>query len=284
MKALVSKSSAEARLLAAQLSRFQAFIISARLPIPSEAGAMISFPSIFDVEVHYESFSDMKSMLLQTAAQKILSLARRVYEHPGLIINPTTHMAWRPYENLINGELDNQTPGRVTGWLRFYRFGKRPLRVKLDLVGDFHDDIRGKVIRLSNPDPVDRNESLDREGTYMEGFASMQRGDAGDITAGLPLGIWSEDLSQKLLQQQELIWEENGLPAVEREQRWQEIAQTHRPHIERKEPFYPYAAYPYIEWYSEANGRVVLELEPEQVEIVGSELRPPRESAPRAGV
>ena len=32
--------------------------------------------------------------------------------------------------------------------------------------------------------------------------------------------------------------------------------------------------YPYIEWYSEANGRVVLELDPGQVEIVGSEVQP----------
>src|SRR3989441_295771 len=26
-------------------------------------------------------------------------------------------MAWRPYENLIDGELDNRTPGKVTGWM-----------------------------------------------------------------------------------------------------------------------------------------------------------------------
>jgi len=28
-------------------------------------------------------------------------------------------MAWRPYDNLIAGELDNTVPGKVTGWLRF---------------------------------------------------------------------------------------------------------------------------------------------------------------------
>jgi hypothetical protein len=28
-------------------------------------------------------------------------------------------MAWRPTEYLIEGELDNTTPGKVTGWMRF---------------------------------------------------------------------------------------------------------------------------------------------------------------------
>jgi hypothetical protein len=27
-------------------------------------------------------------------------------------------MAWRPCENLIEGDLDNRTPGKVTGWMR----------------------------------------------------------------------------------------------------------------------------------------------------------------------
>jgi hypothetical protein len=33
-----------------------------------------------------------------------------------------------------------------------------------------------------------------------------------------------------------------------------------------------YVAYPYIEWYSEENGRVVLELDPEQIEVIGQPL------------
>ena len=40
-----------------------------------------------------------------------------------------------------------------------------------------------------------------------------------------------------------------------------------------------YAAYPYFEWYSEANGRVVLELDPEQVEVIGKPI-PACESDP----
>jgi hypothetical protein len=181
-------------------------------------------------------------------------------------------MAWRPYENLINGELDNRSPGRVTGWIRFFREAKQPLKVRFDLAGDFHEDIRGKVIRLSNPNPSDRRATSDGGRTYMDGFASVQRGEVGDITAGIPLGPWTEELSQKLLAQQELFWEQSTSPDSEREQRRQELAKSFRERIERHELFYPYVEYPYIEWYSEKNGRVVLELEPEQVEILDPEV------------
>src|SRR5713101_7454866 len=102
-------------------------------------------------------------------AARFLSLTRRVYDHPGLALIPN-RMAWRPYANLIDGELDNRTPGKVVGWMRFYRTGGEPLQVTFDLEGDFHEDIRGKIIRLKNPAPSERNTELEREGTYMEGF------------------------------------------------------------------------------------------------------------------
>ena len=124
-------------------------------------------------------------------------------------------MAWRPYENLIEGELDNSRPGQVTGSLRFLGL-EEPVR--LELKGDFLKDIKGKIIRLKNDSPADRNAALNRSGTYMKGFAPVQKGEVGDMTAGLPP--------------------------------------------------YPYVNYPYIEWYSEKNGRVVLELEQDQIEII----------------
>jgi hypothetical protein len=216
--------------------------------------------------------------LVVELADQPLPLARRVYDHPGLIINPKTYMAWRPYENLIDGELDNRTPWKVIGWMRFHRSSERRLKVRFDLVGDFHEDIRGKVIRLCNPKPQDRNAELDRNGTYMEGFARVQRGDVGDITAGLSLGPWTEDLARKLLAEQEIVWERDGIPAQERKRRRHELAELFRERIAKRESFYPYVNYPYIEWYSEANGRVVLELEPEQVEIIG-EVQPQEKAA-----
>ena len=130
-------------------------------------------------------------------------------------------MAWRPYGNLIEGELDNTTSGRVIGWMRF---AGMPHKVTFDLTGNFHRDIRGAKVRLSGVARDDEKAARD-----MEGFSPIQTGDAGDITAGLP----PQD----------------------------------------------YVDYPYIEWYSEQNGRVVLELEPEQVEIVGRPI-PAIESDP----
>ena len=101
-------------------------------------------------------------------------------------------MAFRPYENLIEGELDNTVPGKVTGWIRFLGMDEP---VKIDLVGDFHRDIRGAKIRLHNPKPSDRNHSGAlgevRKGSYMEGFSPVQTGKVGDITAGLPPADYS---------------------------------------------------------------------------------------------
>jgi hypothetical protein len=131
-------------------------------------------------------------------------------------------MAWRPHENLIDGELDNSVPGKVTGWLKFV--GMKEV-VKLDLAGDFHRDIRGTKVRLRNPNPTQDGDRA----KYLESFSQVQTGEVGDMTAGLP----PQD----------------------------------------------YVAYPYFEWYSEANGRVVLELEPEQVEVVGKPI-PACESDP----
>jgi hypothetical protein len=91
--------------------------------------------------------------------------------------------------------------------------------VAVVLEGDFHRDIRGAVVCLSGR-PALVDPAVAQE--YMQGFASLQCGNVGDITAG-------------------------------------------------KEPV-DYVDYPYIEWYSAVNGRVVLELEPEQMRIVGVPL------------
>lgn len=129
-------------------------------------------------------------------------------------------MAWRPTEQLIAGELDNTVPGKVTGWLIFSGLEER---VTLDLEGDFHRDIRRTKIRIRGEGQ--RDGATER----MDGFAVEQKGQAGDITTGLPPSDYGE--------------------------------------------------YPYIEWYSEENGRVVLELLPEQVEVIGVPL-PASETPP----
>ena len=122
-------------------------------------------------------------------------------------------MAWRPTQYLVQGELDNTAPGKVTGWMEFAGMGQR---LRFDLAGDFHRDIRGAKIRFVGKGRRHDPAAAER----MHGMALHQTGKAGDITAGLP----PRD----------------------------------------------YADYPYIEWYSRENGRVVLELEPEQVQVIGT--------------
>lgn len=125
-------------------------------------------------------------------------------------------MAFRPYENLIAGELDNTVPGKVTGWLDFYRHARAPLRVTLDLAGDCHRDLRGRRFRVTNPEPRER--FPDERRSSVDRLDPLQQGETGDMTAG--------------------------------------------------DPPQDYVDYPYLEWYSEANGRVVLELERSQLEIL----------------
>lgn len=132
-------------------------------------------------------------------------------------------MAWRPTTFLIEGMLDNTTPGKVTGWMKFAGMKEK---VTFDLEGNFHRDIRGAKIHLIGG--VTDSEP-DAEG-YMQGFAPHQTGQVGDMTAGLP-------------------------------------------------PADYVAGYCYLEWYGDANGRVVIELQQAQVEVVGKPI-PACESDP----
>jgi len=124
-------------------------------------------------------------------------------------------MAWRPNAQLIEGELDNTTPGKVTGWMRFRGLKKK---VTFDLNGNFHRDIRGAKVRLTGAGSAHHEATEEEASEYMRGFALCQTGNVGDMTAGLP-------------------------PA-------------------------DYVKYPYFEWYGDRNGRVVLELDPENIEIL----------------
>src|SRR6266849_871915 len=123
-------------------------------------------------------------------------------------------MAWRPHLYLIDGELSNRVPGKVTGWMRFFLGKRQPLRVVFDLEGDFHEDIRGSDIVLKNDVPADRNIALVWGETYMDRFDPVQHGTVGDMTAGFPLGPWTEEIAQRLKAQLEIGWQENGLTGL----------------------------------------------------------------------
>jgi len=131
-------------------------------------------------------------------------------------------MAWRPTRYLMNGELDNTTPGKVTGWMRFAGLRRK---VVFDLEGNFHRDIRGAVIRFRGEGCEDDPEAE----SFMDGFALKQTGKVGDMTAG-------------------------------------------------RSP-YDYGRAPYLEAYTDQNGRIVLELDPDQVEVLGTPI-PACESDP----
>jgi hypothetical protein len=188
-------------------------------------------------------------------------------------------MAWRPHPDLIDGELSNRVPGKVTGWMRFFRGERQPLRVVFDLEGDFHEDIRGSDIVLKNDEPANKNISLEWGDTYMDRFDPVQRGTVGDMTAGFPLGPWTEELAQRLLAQLEVVWQENGLSPIGLAERRRNVAATFATKIAQGEIYYPYVDYPYFEWYSD-NGRVVLELDPSQITVIRPET-PPAEKSPQ---
>ena len=134
-------------------------------------------------------------------------------------------MAWRPTQYLVEGELSNEEPGIVTGWMQFAGMKNK---MAFDLEGNFHRDIRGAKIHFQG-DAYEGEVPEDAE-RYLEGFGEHQTGKVGDMTAGLP-------------------------------------------------PADYVSGYCYLEWYSEENGRVVIELESEQVEVIGQPI-PTCESDP----
>ncbi len=79
-------------------------------------------------------------------------------------------MAWRIEEQVVRGEIDNRTPGRVIGkiWL-----AGRDEAVELELEGNPWRDLAGHVLKFTNPE-VKPGES---------GLTSYQKGRVGDITA-----------------------------------------------------------------------------------------------------
>lgn len=121
-------------------------------------------------------------------------------------------MAWRPTPYLIEGELDNTEPKHVRGWVQFADMSER---VQIDLVGDFHRDIRGAKLRFrgAGEKPRDRDFPC---------WHPVQVGKVGNITAG-------------------------GEP-------------------------HDYGEHPYIEWYSDTDGMVVMEPDANQVEVVGKPI------------
>ena len=128
-------------------------------------------------------------------------------------------MAWRIDEAVAHGEIDNTVEGRTTG--RIWLAGRdEPLILSLD--GDCWRDLAGTRLQFENPSPkaVPDSDALDVD----------QAGIVGDMTA-----------SRK-----------NKVPAVSEEE-FHELYQSNQ------EVPYEWRNTLYLEWFSEINGRVVIE-------------------------
>jgi hypothetical protein len=137
-------------------------------------------------------------------------------------------MAWRIDEAVIRGEVDNRTRGRVTG--RLWLVG-RAEPVVLDLAGDCRHDLAGRRLEFTNPRP---------KAADLEGFASVQRGSAGELTASRKVRV----------------------PDIPMDQIGEYYA--------ARKPFPSHWGNAlYLEWFSDSNGRVVLETVEYELMIVG---------------
>ncbi len=138
-------------------------------------------------------------------------------------------MAWRIGEALIKGEVDNRVCGRVTGRLWFVG---RDDPVTLELTGNAWRDVAGHVLRFANPEP-----KPPRSGE-LDGLAGMQRGVVGDITASRKVKVPECSMDELMA------------------------------YYVAKKPFpWHWGNSLYLEWHSEANGRVVIESATYQLEL-----------------
>jgi hypothetical protein len=135
-------------------------------------------------------------------------------------------MAWRIDAQIVRGEIDNRTPGLVTG--KLWLIG-RDEAVELKLEGNPWRDLAGHVLKFTNPEP--------KPGTGGD-LASWQKGVVGDMTASRKVRV--PDCSED-----ELV----------------EFFKT-------KQPFpWHWGNSLYLEWFSETNGRVVIESAQYQLEL-----------------
>ena len=128
-------------------------------------------------------------------------------------------MAWRIEQAVAHGEIDNTVEGRTTG--RIWLVGRdEPLILSLD--GDCWRDLAGTRLQFENPEPKSEEDANELD--------VDQAGIVGDMTA-----------SRK-----------NKVPLVDEEE-------FHALYQNNQEIPYEWRNTLYLEWFSEINGRVVIE-------------------------
>jgi hypothetical protein len=128
-------------------------------------------------------------------------------------------MAVRLHESVIRGEIDNRERGRIRGLIWL---AGRAEPIALELTGNCLRDLAGCFIRFENPQPVTAVEPVE--------LATPQRGVAGEITTSRKLRVFDGPPEKALP-----IAKEGGATPE---------------HM---------ANALYIEWFSDVNGRVVIE-------------------------
>ena len=136
-------------------------------------------------------------------------------------------MAWRIDEAVTHGEIDNTVEGRTTG--RIWLAGREEPLV-LTLEGDCWRDLAGTRLRFENPSPVEQ--------AAANGLETRQTGIVGDITA-------SRKNKVSMVGDEELqrLYEDKAPIPFE----WKNTL--------------------YLEWFSESNGRVLIESASYHLEI-----------------
>jgi len=153
-------------------------------------------------------------------------------------------MAFRIHDSVVRGEIDNRVKGIVRGQIWVEN---RAEPVILELKGNARPDLAGCLLTFANPQKRLPHPHLDS-------LQPIQRGSIGDLTASRKVRVFDVPLEQALEM------------------------------IRRKEkPPEHMANSLYLEWFSEANGRVVIESADYQLTISAPEWRlTPEEDSQRA--
>lgn len=126
-------------------------------------------------------------------------------------------MAWRIDEQVVRGEIDNRKKGCVTGCIWLYG---RDEPVVLNLNGNCLPDLAGCQLTFTNPKA---------KAGDLEGFATVQNGSCGDMTASR-----KNKIPETSINELDLSYPEKPI-------------------------LYHWGNVLFLEWYSELNGRVVIE-------------------------
>ena len=136
-------------------------------------------------------------------------------------------MAWRIDDAVTHGEIDNTVEGRTTGRIWL---ADRAEPLELNLEGDCWRDLAGTRLKFENPSPIAVSDAA--------ALDANQTGIVGDMTA-----------SRK-----------NKVPTVSEEE-------AHRLYQNQEDIPYEWRNTLYLEWFSEINGRVVIETTGYRMEI-----------------